>query len=118
MTTAIATTRAVERVVESQLAPLYLGSARAVVESLVDGVRAVDLQIATVAALAFAHDAGRDPASTDELTPSIFATPFRDRVTGSPLAFRRDEHGKLVPDGPLVELGRELQQVQEESPRR
>jgi hypothetical protein len=63
-----------------------------------------DRALIELAALVFATENGRDPAASDELTPSIFATPWRDRVTGSAVAFHRDRDGWLVADGPVVEL--------------
>jgi hypothetical protein len=74
----------------------------------VDGVARADCTLVELAAATFAHDAGRDPATSDDLTPSLFASPFRDRLTGSRVAFARDESGRLVASGPIVELKQRL----------
>ena len=63
-----------------------------------------DRLLAESAASAFAKQSGHDPVSTDELTPSIFPTPFRDRLFGSSVHFRRDANHALVATGALVDL--------------
>jgi hypothetical protein len=63
-----------------------------------------DRALIELAALAFATESGRDPISSDELTPLLFAEPWRDRATRSSVTFHRDAEGKLVADGALVKL--------------
>jgi hypothetical protein len=68
-----------------------------------------DRLLVEVAAQAYADDVGHDPATTDDLTPSIFAAPFRDRLTDSSLKCRRDASGARVVEGPLTELEKRLE---------
>jgi hypothetical protein len=63
-----------------------------------------DRLLAESAAAAFAKQSGRDPDSSDELTPSIFPTPFRDRLFGASVHFTRDANHAWVATGPLVDL--------------
>jgi len=99
------------------VAGVLLGATRAVVEAVLRAAVEVDLVLAELAALLFADENVHDPATTDDLAPAIFASPFRDRVTGSPLSFRRDEQGELRADGPARDLLRELDRREEEKRR-
>jgi hypothetical protein len=83
---------------------------RGAVSAILRTTADVDRTLAELAALAFVTETGRDPASTDDLTPLVFEKPFRDRVTGSALKFRRDEKGEIVAEGPAVELLRKLEE--------
>lgn len=62
-----------------------------------------DRALIELAALAYATEQGRDPATSDDLTPSLFATPWRDRVTHSAVTFHRDKDGWLVAAGPVID---------------
>jgi hypothetical protein len=74
------------------------------VEEFIGDVADEDRLLAESAAAGFAKQFGRDPDSSDELTPSVFPTPFRDRLFGSGLSFKRDEKHALIASGPLVDL--------------
>jgi hypothetical protein len=63
-------------------------------------VAAVDRSIAEVAAFAFAAATGRDPATTEELAPTVFAVAFRDRIASASLSFSRAADGSLAASGP------------------
>jgi hypothetical protein len=63
-----------------------------------------DRLLAEAAAAAFAKQFGRDPVSSDELTPYVFPTPFRDRLFASSVQFTRDANHALVATGALVDL--------------
>lgn len=63
-----------------------------------------DRLLAEQAASAFAKQAGHDPVSSEELTPTVFPTPFRDRLFDSSLIFTRNEKHELVASGPLADL--------------
>jgi len=63
-----------------------------------------DRLLAESAAAAFAKQSGRDPESSDELTPYVFPTPFRDRLFGASVHFTRDANHALVATGALVDL--------------
>lgn len=91
---------------------------RGVVSRSLQTLADAEIAFAELAALAFATEQHRDPTSTDELTPSLLATPFRDRVTGSSLSFRRDEQGELRAFGPAVDLANELREREERTRRR
>ncbi len=90
------------------MASLSLVVVAKALDCLVERVADSEVGYAELAALAFASEVGRDPVSTDELTPTLFATPFRDRLTGAPLQFHRESDGRLVASGPVVDQARAL----------
>ncbi len=81
-----------------------------------EAVVAVDRAVAIIAALDFSAETGRDPASTDELAPAVFAAPFRDRLLGGPLQFRRAADGPLEAFGPPDELVERVSRVVDPKP--
>ena len=80
-------------------AAIALPNYSARIRRLVGSIARADSTLVELAAAAFARESGRDPATSDDLTSSVFATPFRDRLTGSPVTFARDENGRLVAAG-------------------
>jgi len=86
----------------------YFGSRRVIytihVKEFLEDFGNEDRLLVESSAAAFAKQFGRDPESSDELTPFVFPTPFRDRLFGSAVSFRRDEKHALVATGPLVEM--------------
>ncbi len=81
------------------MVPSTLGSERALIE---------------LAALAYATETGHDPKTSDDLTPLLFASSWRDRVTHSTVDFERAPDGTLVAHGPLTELQERFEQWQKE----
>ena len=76
---------------------------------LVAGIATADITLAELAAGVFARETGHDPATSDDLTPRIFETPFRDRLAHSAVTFARDASGRLVASGPVVDLEHQLE---------
>ena len=76
-----------------------------------DTVAAADRLLLEMGAASLAKQSGRDPESSDELTPAVFAAPFRDRLAGSGVTFRRDDHGRLAASGPVVALLAQIEAI-------
>lgn len=62
---------------------------------------------AQLAAESFARSAGRDPATSDDLTPALFADPLRDTLLGEPFRFERTPGGRLRARSAIEALDRE-----------
>lgn len=73
-----------------------------------------DLALVELAALVFALENGRDPSSSDDLTPDLVDVPWRDRITGSRVTFRRDADDHLVAQGEVVDFLEALDLEREE----
>lgn len=97
---------------------LFVSANASSLRGAVDGLLACtaegDRGLVELAALVFAAKNGRDPSSSDDLPPDLVDAPWRDRITGSGVTFRRDADGRLVAQGPVVDFVAALDREHEE----
>ncbi len=86
-----------------------------VLDMLIPSIINSERDLIELAALAFATETGRDPKSSDDLTPLLFPSPWRDRVTGAAVDFERHADGTLAARGPLIELQHRFEERMKET---
>jgi hypothetical protein len=82
-------------------------------DEFIGDVATADRLLAEMAVATFQKQFDLYPKSSDDLTPFVFPVTFRDRLTKSGVTFRRDERGRLVASGPLVDLLSQIESLKE-----